>query len=207
MAHGHVLHRHAACCISVLHSATARQPPVGDPAGCLNRAQLDMFLHTISSAVPATQQTEPAVCSVQSYCRTQCCTLSLLPQQVEELQTEPIWVINNGVAHGDSEFSLLCNQICVPVATVLLGVRLLSPAAWQCWQLGEISAASQTNQCCCGCRLPHAGCCRSFHPPHRMPPSPCNAHVAAAGVRGADIMPWVEEALDSIEFISGPADR
>ncbi|KAI7845621.1 hypothetical protein COHA_000907 [Chlorella ohadii] len=46
---------------------------------------------------------------------------------VEELQTEPIWVINNGVAHGDS-------------------------------------------------------------------------------VRGADIMPWVEEALDSIEFISGPAD-
>ncbi|PRW58664.1 Alpha-L-arabinofuranosidase 1 isoform B [Chlorella sorokiniana] len=46
---------------------------------------------------------------------------------VEELQTEPIWVINNGVAHGDS-------------------------------------------------------------------------------VRGADIMPWVEEALDSIEFITGPAD-
>lgn len=30
---------------------------------------------------------------------------------------------------------------------------------------------------------------------------------SAAGVRGADIMPWVEEALDSIEFITGPADR
>ena len=30
---------------------------------------------------------------------------------------------------------------------------------------------------------------------------------SAAGVRGADIMPWVEEALDSIEFVTGPADR
>lgn len=26
--------------------------------------------------------------------------------QAEELQTEPIWVINNGVAHGDSESAL-----------------------------------------------------------------------------------------------------
>ena len=41
--------------------------------------------------------------------------------------------------------------------------------------------------------------------PPPPPPTPCPP--LAVGVRGADIMPLVQEALDSIEFVTGPPDR
>lgn len=53
---------------------------------------------------------------------------------VEELQTEPIWVINNGVAHGDSEPIGLSLPLCVSflclALTAAAGLPCLLAASW-----------------------------------------------------------------------------
>lgn len=69
--------------------------------------------------------------------------------------------------------------------------------------------------CCCLCQgclatRSRCACCNWCKPPvattstHLLPLT--TARAPAPGVTGADIMPLVRDALDSLEFISGPAD-
>ena len=52
----------------------------------------------------------PAACACAL--RPSCCPAPGLQLLVEELRTEPIWVVNNGVAHGDSERRCRCCCCC-----------------------------------------------------------------------------------------------
>lgn len=144
----------------------------------------------------------------------------------EELRTEPVWVINNGVAHGDSESSFFFYISLFECST---WVHILV-MAWLVWVINSGVAHGDSESSICQTQEiskrwpnvgPHPGpitaaCSRDprlpqcasqgASPRQLQKPQHTVSTPPLAGVRASDIMPWVQSALDSIEFITGPPD-
>jgi alpha-L-arabinofuranosidase len=212
-----LLHPPTQCCIfSPLGLAETRVATTQLHANCSSSVYCIPPLHNTPHPCP-----KLAAChaGVWGYWSTDGLGLFEYMLLVEELDTEPVWVINNGVAHGDSE---------------------LGGEGWGCsgrwegagWQ-GRGVGRPLLNACGKGALLSHLhsthstdfAICPYSYPrpyptsPHPTPPHPTPPHLTPprpappcpdcppfAGINGADIMPRVQDALDSIEFITGPPD-